>query len=383
MKYNDRPAGSTWWWEKPSQLASRGGCVRTFSASPGTAAPRATHEDGFAGSLRFAGTIRTTACRTIRIDIVIALAEFAVALGILMLGAELLVRGASMLAVRAGVSPLAVGLTIVAFGTSTPELIVSMDAALQGSSDIALGNVVGSNICNVALVLGLSALVRPLAVHARIFRIDAPVLLLASCVLAVVLYATGGVTRTLGVIFLLGLTAYTVHALRQAKREPAPVIATVAETLPSQPANLARSAVFVLLGLSALALGGSLLVGSAIALANRFTVSEAVIGLTIVAVGTSLPELATSVVAAARGKGDIAVGNVVGSNIFNILGIIGVSALAQPLTLGSIDWVSVCSMLVTALVLLPIARTGFVVSRVEGGLLLLLYVGYTAWLLIA
>ena len=278
-------------------------------------------------------------------------------------------------------SPLAVGLTIVAFGTSAPELVVSLDAALKGSSDIAVGNVVGSNICNVALILGVSALVRPIVVNAKIFRIDAPALICISVGFAAMLFFAGGVTRLLGALLLTALIVYVSHTLGQAKRETPRVAEQFSAAIPAQRASLAKSVAFVLAGLLGLAVGGNLLVSSAITLASMFAVSEAVIGLTIVAVGTSLPELATSVVAAARGKGDIAVGNVVGSNIFNILGIIGTTAVVRPLAQGNIDWGSIFSMILLAVVLLPIARTGFVVSRMEGSLLALFYAGYIGWLL--
>ncbi|MCA9321528.1 MAG: calcium/sodium antiporter [Planctomycetes bacterium] len=301
------------------------------------------------------------------------------ALAVLTVGAELLVRGASMLARRLGISELAVGLTVVAFGTSAPELVVSLSAALGGSSDIAVGNVVGSNICNIALILGLSAVIHPMIVHTKIFKLDAPLLLVLSGALAAALHF-GQLSRTVGIGLIVGLIAFTMTTLWLARRE------TDRASPDEVPATSGGSAVLDLLliaaGLAGLVGGGNWFVGSAIDLARYFELSESLIGLTIVAVGTSLPELATSIVAALRGRGDLAVGNIVGSNIFNILGILGVTAVVQPLSAGGVGTLDLAYMLGLSLVLLPIVRSGFVVSRGEGALLLLSYVGYLAWRLI-
>jgi len=302
------------------------------------------------------------------------------ALGLLTFAADTLVRGASALALRLGISPLAVGLTIVAFGTSAPELMVSLGAALQGSSDIAVGNVVGSNICNIALILGLAALVRPTAVHANIFRLDAPLMVVASLVLAGML-TCGGVPRIGGAFLLAGLFVYTAATLWRARRESDRVRDEFSRSLGPPSGRLAWELIQVVIGLAGLVLGGQLLVSAALRLAVGFGVSEAVIGLTIVAVGTSLPELATSVVAAARGQGDLALGNVVGSNLFNILGILGTTAVVHPLGRGDIAGWDLGAMVFLAAVLVPIARTGMVVSRIEGAFLVLFYVGYVTWLI--
>lgn len=306
------------------------------------------------------------------------LIKAAFALFFLWAGAELLVRGASSLARRVGISELAVGLTVVAFGTSAPELVVSLRAATAGSSDIAIGNVVGSNICNIALILGVAALVRPALVQAKVFRVDAPLLVAVSLALTLLL-ATGGMGRPAGTLLVGGLLLYIGITFRQARREGAAVREEFREGVPPARGRSALDGLWVVLGLGALIAGGDLFVQSAIVMANAMGVSEAAIGLTVVAVGTSLPELATSVVAAARGQGDIAVGNVVGSNLFNVLGILGITAIVTPMSRGGIGGVDVGMMLALSIVLLPIVRTGFVVSRREGALLLASYVAYVVW----
>jgi cation:H+ antiporter len=300
------------------------------------------------------------------------------ALAILWIGANILVRGASALALRVGISELAVGLTVVAFGTSTPELVVSLYAALQGATDIAVGNVVGSNICNIALILGLSALIRPTVVQAKVFRLDAPLLVLASLILAVLL-TTGGLSRGAGALLVAGMLGFTAATFWQARREAESLRQGSSERVRDRKGRIAVNILLIIAGLLGLAAGGQLFVGSAVSLANAFGVSQAVIGLTIVAIGTSLPELATSIVAAARGQGDIAVGNVVGSNLFNILGVLGVTALVQPVPRGEIAYLDLSVMFLLSVALLPIVRSGFVASRAEGAILLISYIGYVAW----
>ncbi len=316
-------------------------------------------------------------------DSVMAIALAAVAgLALLYLGGEALVRGAAALALRLGISPLAVGLTVVAFGTSVPELVVSLDAALAGADDIAVGNVVGSNIANILLILGLSALIRPVAVEAKIFRTDAPLAVVASLALIGML-ADGVVSRTEGGLLLTALAAFTVLTFRQARRESGVVRAELATAAPQAAPGAVASGLLVLLGVAALVAGGHLLVTAAVELALVFSVSQAVIGLTMVAVGTSLPELATSVVAAARDRGDIAVGNVVGSNLFNILGILGVTAVAAPLSRGAVGWASLAVMLAAAVLLVPLLGTGSRLSGREGAVLLAAYAAYVTWLLVS
>jgi len=303
-------------------------------------------------------------------------------LGVLTAGAEGLVRGGAALALRLGITPLAVGLTVVAFGTSSPELVVSLSTAFEGRGDLAVGNVVGSNIFNVALILGVAALVRPAAANAQVVRVDVPIVI-ASSALLVALLADGRLGPLEGTVLLAGAGAYTAYTLWAARREAPEVQAEADAALPTADGPLWRDVLFVAGGLVLLVAGARMLVTGAVSIAEAAGMSEAVIGLTILAAGTSLPELATSLVAALRGQSDIAIGNVVGSNIFNVLGILGVTALVRPLAPGGIGPVDLGVMLVLAVALLPLLRTGFRLDRLEGALLLLAYVGYTTYLLVA
>ncbi|CAN5270510.1 calcium/sodium antiporter [soil metagenome] len=296
-------------------------------------------------------------------------------LGVLTAGAEFLVRGASAIAARLGLSPLVIGLTVVALGTSSPELVVSIKAALADQGGIAMGNVIGSNIFNVAAILGISALICPLAVHLKIIRLDMPIMLGISVLFSVLLVSGGGLARWEGMLLVAGLIAYVAWSIIEGKHEPDKDI-----DIPPPPGGgtLANIAL-VALGLAMLVGGGKLLVDSAVAIARTLGWSEAVIGLTIIAAGTSMPELATSVVAALRRQTDIAIGNVVGSNIFNILGIAGTAAVIRPVTGAGIGWLDLGAMLLTSALLLPLMRTGFAIVRWEGGLLLAALAAYL-WL---
>ena len=314
------------------------------------------------------------------IDMLYSLFQIAAGLVLLYGGAEGLVRGSAALALRAGLTPLVVGLTVVAFGTSSPELVVSVQAALAGRGDLAVGNVVGSNIGNVALILGLSVLIRSMAVKAQLLRLDVPVMVVVS-VLLWGLLSDGRLGRPEGLVLVVGVVAYTLFNLWQARRETAAAQRAGEAGLPPPQGPLWRDALFIAGGLALLVLGANLLVDGSVDVARRFGLSEAVIGLTIVAIGTSMPELATSVVAAFRGEGDIAIGNVVGSNIFNVLGILGAAALVQPLEIEGISPVDLAAMTLVAALLLPLMRTGFRLVRWEGGLLLALYAAYVHYVL--
>lgn len=310
----------------------------------------------------------------------ITAATGAAGLLLLYLGGEALVRGASSLALRMRISPLVIGLTVVAFGTSAPELAVSLEASLGGVGDIALGNVIGSNIANIALILGVTALVRATRVEARILRIDAPLMVLASLLLVVML-ADGGLARFEGGLLLAGLAAWIGFTALAARKESQGVRQEFSQGVPHSLSRVAIAVLFVFGGIGALVVGGRLLIDAAVAIAAAAGVSQAVIGLTIVAVGTSLPEFAASVVAAVRGHGDIAVGNVVGSNLFNVLGILGIATLVTPLGRGAIDWMTLGVFVGVALLIVPLLYTQRQLSRVEGAGLLLVYAGYVAWLL--
>lgn len=301
---------------------------------------------------------------------------------LLFLGGEALIRGASALAARLGVTPLVIGLTVVAFGTSAPELVVSLDAALSGSYDISIGNVVGSNIANLALILALAAVIAPTIVEARIIRIDMPIVVAVTAIMILMLH-DGEASRVDGLILFAGMLSYIAFTFWEAKREEDAVLEVFSDQIaPQTDRGTPVSLALIVTGLAMLVGGGHLLVTSAVTLATALGVTEATIGLTVVAIGTSLPEAATSIIAAARGRGDIAVGNVIGSNLFNILGILGITAVFKPLAPGSITSIDLGMMLgvtvLTAVFILTHRRVG----RYEGSFLVAAYIGYTAWLVV-
>jgi cation:H+ antiporter len=292
-------------------------------------------------------------------------------------GGEVLVRSAAQLGLRLGMSPLVVGLTVVAFGTSSPELAVSVGAAMTGVGDVAVGNVVGSNICNIALILGLCSAIRPIHVHMQLLRFDVPVAI-GVAALACVLLADATLGRIEGIALVAGLLLYVCVLLVFARRETAPITAEFAAEQSDHAHSVALLAAGIAAGLGLLVLGGDWFVDGAVALARGLGIGEALIALTIVAIGTSTPELATSLIATLRGHGDMAVGNIVGSNIFNVLGILGVAALVRPLFAPGIFTSDLATMLGVSLLLLPLAWTGRHIVRWEGVVLLGLYAGYVA-----
>src|SRR6056297_1895912 len=297
----------------------------------------------------------------------------ALALLLLFLGAERLVRGSASLALRGGLSPLMVGLTIVAFGTSSPELFARIKAAWSQQGDIAVGNVVGSNSFNIAVILGLAAMVCPIPVHRQVIKIDAPIALVVALLLPFLLL-NDTLGRGEGLLLVAGIIAYAsmniVLARRQARADTgAPADAPMAAVSRHWGMDIA----FIVVGLGLLVFGSIMLVDNSVALAKIFGVSEAVIGLTIVAAGTSMPELATSLVAAIRKQPDIAVGNVVGSNVFNILGILGVASIVSPLRAPGVSMLDYGAMIGFTLLLIPLLYTGRLLHRLEGCGLLLLY----------
>lgn len=300
-----------------------------------------------------------------------------VGLVLLTAGAEVLVRGASAIALRFGLSELVVGLTVVAFGTSAPELAVSVKSSLAGQGGIAMGNVIGSNIFNVAAILGIAAMICPLAVHQKVIRLDMPIMLMASGLFTALLMTGGGLSRVEGALLVTGLIVFTVWSILLGKRETDQGVDLGSIGSP-QPLGL--SIAFVAAGLGLLVLGAQFLVDNATVIARHFGISETVIGLTIVAAGTSLPELATSVVAALRRQTDIAIGNIVGSNIFNILGIAGTAALVAPIDPQGIRWLDLGAMMATSLVLLPLMRSGFRLVFWKGAVLFASFLGYL-WLI--
>jgi len=305
----------------------------------------------------------------------IALFQTIAGLCILYFGGETLVRGAVALASRLGLSSLAIGLTVVAFGTSAPELAVSLNAAMNNASDISLGNVIGSNIANIGLILGLSAVISPLVVQAKIIRMDAPIMI-TSMLLAVVFLLDNQISRLEGLILATALIAYIAFTFLQARKEPELVQEEYLQGIPQSRGRLAIDLGLIFLGLGLLIAGGKLLVMAAVSIALLFGMSEAVIGLTIVALGTSLPELTATLVAARRGYGDIAIGNIIGSNIFNVLGILGITALITPLQTGNILWADIICMVLLCLLTYLFLFSRSKVERYEGILLVLLYIAY-------
>jgi cation:H+ antiporter len=304
---------------------------------------------------------------------------------LLIAGAELLVRGATRLALAVGVTPIIIGLTVVAFGTSAPELAVSIQAAQQGESDLTLGNVVGSNILNVLFILGASAVVLPLTVNARLIRIDVPVMVVLSLVL-LLLANDGRIGRMDGVLLIGAMVAYLGFIFYESRQngENGGNPGMDEETVQQQHSGW-RSLFLVIAGLAFLVLGARWLVESATEIALQLGLSSLIVGLTIVAIGTSLPEIATSLIAAFKGERDIAVGNVIGSNIFNIVSVLGISSLVSPEGLA----VSVAAlrfdlpvMLAVAVACLPIFFTGSLIARWEGGLFLAYYGAYVLYLLL-
>ncbi|QJQ99514.1 calcium/sodium antiporter [Halomonas sp. PGE1] len=301
---------------------------------------------------------------------------------LLIIGAEGLVKGASRLAVRFGMSPLLIGLTVVAFGTSSPELAVSLKAAIDDQAGIALGNVVGSNVFNVLFILGVSALIVPLTVAQQLIRFDIP-LMVGLSLLVLLLVLDGSVGRLDGGLLVIGLTAYLLFLFRQSRREPSPE--SRAKHGPIG-ARLLNNQAYVVGGLGMLVLGSRWLVDGAVVFAQSLGVSDQVIGLTIIAAGTSFPEVVTSIVAALRGERDIAVGNVVGSNVFNLLGVLGLAGLLAPTGIAvpeAMAGFDIPVMNAVALLCLPICFTGGVISRWEGGVLLAYYLAYTLYLILA
>lgn len=330
---------------------------------------------------------------------------------LLVAGGELLVRGASGLATRIGMSSLVVGLTVVAFATSAPELAVTLGAVMGGEPGLAVGNVVGSNIANVLMILGSSAIILPLLVKVQLVRIDIP-FMAALSILFLLLAIDGGFSRVDGLILLVLLVLYIAVAIILSRRDghvddlrgPGASIATASAGRVGQTArktgdtmteavedveargSIGRDVVLVLIGVALLVVGANILVKGATGIATAFGVSDLIVGLTVVAIGTSLPELATSIVAVRRGQRDLAVGNVVGSNIFNIGAVAGLAAMISPTGLPvpeSALALDIPLMIAASVVLLPLAFTGSVIARWEGGLLVALYVSYLLYTVLA
>lgn len=312
-------------------------------------------------------------------------ALLALGVGVLYYGAEWLVRGSARLAATLGVKPIVVGLTVVSFGTSAPELVVCAVAALGGNPDLAIGNVMGSNLANIGLILGLTAIVRPLDVQARVVWREMPLMLLVTVALYPLLWDLR-LGRGDGVLLLMALTAYLVFVFQSVGDEAPEILGEYEEFMKASTSTgslLHPPDVLLVLGGSAcLVLGGYCIVEGAVQVASSLGISQVAIGLTVVAVGTSLPELATSLVAAARKEADIAVGNVIGSNIFNVAAILGTTAVLEPIPIqASILSRELPTVILMSVVLFPVLRSRWRIRRWEGALLLALYVGIGVYLL--
>lgn len=306
-------------------------------------------------------------------------------LAVLVGGAELLVRGASGLAARLGISPLVIGLTIVAFGTSSPEIAVSLGAVANGQPDLALGNAVGSNTFNVLVILGLAAIIRPLIVKQQLLRFEVPLIVGAGIALWIMLL-DGSLGRTDGALLFFGIVAYTTVVIGTTRREKPEIKEEYEQGVPPKPQHALLAVALIVGGLGLCVPGSRWLVQGAVTIAASLGVSELVIGLTIVAAGTSLPEVATSLVAAFKGQRDIAVGNVLGSNLFNILAILGLAGLVAPDGLPASPALMAFDlpvMIAVSVACLPILFTGYRVDRWEGLVFLIAYIAYVACLILS
>lgn len=304
-----------------------------------------------------------------------------IGLALLTYGADILVTGGVRIANALKIPTAIIGLTLVAFATSAPELVVSINSALIGAGDISLGNVIGSNVCNIALILGLSAMITPLAVNPKMLRVDTPILIVATALMSFFVIFFHGINRPCAFILLAIFAIFMAFNLRDALKKPSDTAPE--ETSSKPPMAIWLAAVCVVGGIGALVLGAKLFVDAAVFAAKAFHVSDAVIGLTIVAVGTSLPELATSVVAAFKHETDIAVGNVVGSNIFNILAILGIAPAISPISAKDIMPTDLAVMGAVTIMMALMMITGRKIQRWEGTLLFISYVAYLVWLVIS
>ena len=291
-------------------------------------------------------------------------------------GAELLVRGGASLALRLGIPILVIGLTIMGYGTGTPELVVSVQAVLVGKGDIALGNVIGSNIANTALILGLAAIFRPIPVKKQFLIHELPFMTLITGGFCILLLMTNHIGRLLGLLFLFGIVLYTYRAIRHGRRNYELIKLEQKEINHLKLKNWWLEFVFILLGLIILIFGGNFFLRGSILLAKIFNISDAVIAVTVVALGTSLPELVLSIIANLKKQGDFIIGNIVGSNIFNILVIVGVTAMVQPIQIVGITWEDYTSMLFLAVIMWMMAKANNIISRFEGIILLSGYVAF-------
>ncbi|HAK00478.1 MAG TPA: hypothetical protein DCM62_10685 [Bacteroidales bacterium] len=302
---------------------------------------------------------------------------------LLYFGATFLIKGAVSIALRAGISVLVVGLTVVAYGTSMPEMVVSTMASIGNQGDIAIGNVVGSNIFNIGFILGICALILPLRVNLNVLRFDTPVMLFVAALFFLLFYDLQISRWEAILLFALAITYTVFNVIKSRKESQKAETADIDASMPAKSKSVVIDLGFVALGIGVLVGGSYLLVNGATAIAKAFGASEAFIGLTIVAAGTSLPELATSIVAAIRKQSDIAIGNVVGSNIFNIVAILGISGIIHPLEAPGINTIDILVMIGFSAILIPMMKSGLRIGRREGAIILIAYIAYVVYLSMA
>ena len=318
------------------------------------------------------------------LTIIINVLLVAVGLAMLFAGSEFLIRGSVKIAKRMHISQLVIGLTVVAFGTSTPELVVSINSALEGQADISLGNIIGSNIVNIGLILGLSAAIFPIAVHIKTIRREIPIMLAVSLII-IPISLDGTISQIDGAFLVISLIAFIYFSYRQSKKENTQIPLIIDDNRENSISNnlaftpLIKNIVFVIIGIILLYFGSSFTVDNAVSIANSLGISERIIGLTIIAIGTSLPELITSVGAARKKHADLSIGNIIGSNIFNVLSILGISSLIIGIKVNFTIFIDYIVMIGFSAALIPVMKSGFIITKKEGYILVtayLLYVGF-------
>ncbi len=310
----------------------------------------------------------------------------AVGLAMLFAGSEFLIRGSVKIAKRMHISQLVIGLTVVAFGTSTPELVVSINSALEGQADISLGNIIGSNIVNIGLILGLSAAIFPIAVHIKTIRREIPIMLAVSLII-IPISLDGTISQIDGAFLVISLIAFIYFSYRQSKKENTQIPLIIDDNRENSISNnlaftpLIKNILFVIIGIILLYFGSSFTVDNAVSIANSLGISERIIGLTIIAIGTSLPELITSVGAARKKHADLSIGNIIGSNIFNVLSILGISSLIIGIKVNFTIFIDYIVMIGFSAALIPVMKSGFIITKKEGYILVTAYLLYLGFLI--
>ncbi len=320
------------------------------------------------------------------LTIIINVLLVAVGLAMLFAGSEFLIRGSVKIAKRMHISQLVIGLTVVAFGTSTPELVVSINSALEGQADISLGNIIGSNIVNIGLILGLSAAIFPIAVHIKTIRREIPIMLAVSLII-IPISLDGTISQIDGAFLVISLIAFIYFSYRQSKKENTQIPLIIDDNRENSISNnlaftpLIKNILFVIIGIILLYFGSSFTVDNAVSIANSLGISERIIGLTIIAIGTSLPELITSVGAARKKHADLSIGNIIGSNIFNVLSILGISSLIIGIKVNFTIFIDYIVMIGFSAALIPVMKSGFIITKKEGYILVTAYLLYLGFLI--